>query len=144
MVFNKHKSIKGTRKDLGVYVRSKMEANYLRYLNLLQVKWEYEPRTFYFEGIKRGTVCYTPDIYLPESDQWVELKGWLNQRSRVAIKRFKKFYPGEFIKLGMVMSNTTAKSSQETVKWLSELGIKSIDDYGRLERRVKKLIKNWE
>ncbi len=142
---NRHNSKKGIRKDLGgTYVRSKMEANYLRYLNLMQIKWEYEKETFYFEGIKRGTVCYTPDIYLPESDQWIELKGWLNQRSKVAIKRFKKFYPNEFAKLGMVMSNTTAKSSQGSVEYLRDLGIKTIDDYGKLERRIKKLIKYWE
>ncbi len=141
---NRHNSKKGTRKDLGVYVRSKMEANYLRWLNFMGIKYKYEPKTFYFEGIKRGTTCYTPDIYLPESDQWIELKGWLNQRSKVAIKRFKKFYPVEFSKLSMVMSNTTAKSSQESVNYLKDLGIKNIEDYGKLERRIKKLIKYWE
>lgn len=30
--------------------------------------WEYETRTFWFDGIKRGTVSYMPDFYVVEKD----------------------------------------------------------------------------
>ena len=54
----------GTRKDLGFYVRSTWEANYARYLKWLQLngqieEWAYEPKTFEFVGIKRGSRFYT-------------------------------------------------------------------------------------
>jgi len=94
------------RKDLGIYVRSRWEANYGRYLNFVRRKWFYEPKTFWFENIKRGTRSYTPDFYLPKYDEYIEVKGYLDQKSKTRIKRMKKYYPkikvtlvtGEFFK----------------------------------------------
>lgn len=56
----------GTRADIGFYVRSRMEANYARYLAWLLAQgeitgWAYEPYTFDFP-IARGTRTYTPDF----------------------------------------------------------------------------------
>lgn len=93
----------GFRKDLGIYVRSTWEANYSRYLNFLvnqnQIKyWEYEPKTFYFEKIKRGSRSYTPDFRITNIDgshYWVEVKGYMNSESATKIKRFKKYFPEE-------------------------------------------------
>ena len=54
----------GRREDLGeTWFRSSWEANYARYLNLLArmkivERWEYEPETFWFDGVKRGAVSY--------------------------------------------------------------------------------------
>lgn len=50
----------GKRSDLGIYVRSKWEANFARYLKWMVEKeeiksWRYEPMSFEFRGIKRGT-----------------------------------------------------------------------------------------
>lgn len=93
----------GRRKDLNNrYFRSSWEANYARYLNFLIkngniFKWEYEPDTFYFEKIKRGTRSYTPDFKIWEkidSDPYyVEIKGWMDDKSKTKLKRMQKYYP---------------------------------------------------
>jgi hypothetical protein len=94
----------GRRKDLGnQYFRSSWEANYARFLNTLiargdVVSWEYEPKTFVFESIKRGTRAYTPDfkIALPGgTHEWHEVKGWMDQPSRTRLSRMAKFFPDE-------------------------------------------------
>lgn len=96
----------GRRPDLGnAYFRSAWEANYARYLNLLisQDKillWEYEPHTFVFERIKRGTRTYTPDFRVVHHDgrhEWHEVKGWMDQPSRTRLKRMAKYFPDEKI-----------------------------------------------
>ncbi len=91
----------GTRDDLGIYVRSRWEANYARYLNWLKDQgqiagWEYEPDTFLFEAIKRGTRSYTPDFKVAEKDGRViyhEVKGWMDPKSVTKLKRMAKYYP---------------------------------------------------
>ena len=92
----------GKREDLGgLFVRSSWEANYCRYLNFLIehgeiASWEYEPDTFWFHAIKRGTRSYTPDFKVFEHDgsfEYHEVKGWMDQKSKTRLKRMKKYYP---------------------------------------------------
>lgn len=91
----------GTRVDLGIYVRSSWEANYARYLNWLQANgqiksWEYEPVTFEFHAIKRGSRFYTPDFRITENSgaqKFHEVKGWLDKRSKTKLARMAKYYP---------------------------------------------------
>jgi len=94
----------GRRPDLGNrYFRSRWEANYARYLNLLIAQkqilaWDYECQTFYFESIKRGVRSYTPDFKVTLSDmshEWHEVKGWMDDKSAVKLKRMARFYPAE-------------------------------------------------
>ena len=85
------------------YYRSRWEANYARYLEYLKnnghiKEWLHEPETFWFERIKRGCRSYLPDfkvIKLDGTHYWVEVKGWMDDRSKTKIKRFKKYYPKE-------------------------------------------------
>lgn len=91
----------GKRADLGFYVRSRMEANYCRYLQWLVARgaiqaWAYEPETFEFVGIKRGTRFYTPDFRVTECDGRIlyhEVKGWMDPKSATQLKRMAKYYP---------------------------------------------------
>lgn len=93
----------GKRKDLNnTYFRSAWEANVARYYNYIGVKWEFEPKTFVFENIKRGSVSYTPDFYLPDEDKWIEVKGWMDSKSKTKLKRFKRYYPKEYEKLELI------------------------------------------
>lgn len=96
------RSKRGYRQDLGdVFWRSSWEANYARYLNLLKSRgeianWEFEPETFWFEGIKRGTVSYLPDFRVTRADgsvYYVEVKGWMDAKSKTKLKRMKKYHP---------------------------------------------------
>ena len=85
------------------YFRSSWEANYARYLQFLKEKgqikeWLHEPQTFWFENIKRGTRSYLPDFKVirnNDSHYWVEVKGYMDNKSNTKLKRFKKYYPNE-------------------------------------------------
>lgn len=93
----------GKRADLGGrYFRSGWEANWARYLNWLVkhkrlLKWEFEPDTFEFAGIKRGTRFYTPDFKVWPIDggepYYQEVKGYLDAKSKTRAKRMKKYHP---------------------------------------------------
>lgn len=90
-----------TPPDLGFRVRSKWEANYARYLRWLQAqgriaRWAYEPTTFWFEAIKRGTRHYTPDFLVVETDgreRYIEIKGFIDAKSKTRMKRMKRYHP---------------------------------------------------
>jgi len=92
----------GRADDLGdTYFRSSWERNYARYLNFLIknneiVKWEFEPETFWFNGVKRGVVSYLPDfkVYLKnDSIEYHEVKGWMDSKSATKLKRMAKYHP---------------------------------------------------
>lgn len=92
----------GKRSDLGgQYFRSRYEANYARYLNFIIqndksiTRWEFEPETFEFKKIKKGTRFYTPDFKVYFSDghlEYHEIKGWDYPKGRTARKRFAKYF----------------------------------------------------
>lgn len=97
-------SWKGGWREIGgykKYYRSRWEANYARFLQWLKetgkIKdWKHEPKTFWFEGIKRGCVSYLPDFWVEEldgADSFHEVKGWMDDRSKIKIKRMAKYYP---------------------------------------------------
>lgn len=120
----------GHRNDLdGIYFRSSWEANYARYLNLLiKMKvvesWEFEPETFWFEGVKRGVVSYLPDFkvkYLGDSrPEYIEVKGWVVAKDRTKWRRMKIYHPN--VKLIVV-------------------GAK---EYRAIQRKWASAIPNWE
>jgi len=91
------REIGGARK----YYRSRWEANYARYLEWLKqngeiAAWAHEPKTFWFEKIKRGTMSYLPDFSVQENSGPVvyhEVKGWMDDRSKTKIKRMAKYFP---------------------------------------------------
>lgn len=93
----------GKRTDLNnVFFRSSWEANMARYYNYVGIRWMFEPKTFIFSDIKRGCVSYTPDFYLPDENRWVEVKGWMDEKSATKLKRFEKFYPIEYSRLELI------------------------------------------
>lgn len=113
----------GKRKDLNnTYFRSSWEANIARYYDYIGIEWQYEPKTFIFKDITRGSVSYTPDFYLPDEDKWIEIKGWMDGKSKTKLKRFAKHYPEEYKKLQIIQKN----------------------EYDEIKRKVSPYIKNWE
>lgn len=92
--------------DQRIYARSKWEANYGRYLEFLRArgmidKWEHEPVTFWFDKIRRGVTSYKPDFRVThgESLWYVEVKGHMDSRSRVTLKRMSKYHPQVEVRL---------------------------------------------
>ncbi len=118
------REIGGVRK----FYRSKWEANYARYLQWLKeagqiAGWEHEPKTFWFEGIKRGVMSYLPDFRVYENDgaeRYHEVKGWMDARSKTKIKRMAKYHPS--VRLLVVDSKA----------------------YRRLEKQVRSMVRGWE
>lgn len=130
----------GYKKDLDVSVRSGWEANVLRYLNHQGIKWEYEPKTFFFDGERRGARAYMPDIWLPNKKIWIEVKGWLRSGDRGKIKKFKKFYPEEFEKLQFIVKKEGCKEDI----YFKSLGLKPFVYYDDLNKKYSSKILLWE
>jgi hypothetical protein len=70
-----------------VYMRSSYEIAYAKYLDKNNIKWLYEYKTF-----DLGYTTYTPDFYLPETDTYVEIKGWWRPDAKKKFRLFKKLY----------------------------------------------------
>jgi len=130
----------GIRKDLNKYFRSSWEANYARYLNYKNIKWEYESKTFFFNGYKRGPIAYIVDFYLPELDKYVEIKGRHSSKDRTKLKRLKKEYPEEFSKLIWVLNSSKSKEIEK----IKKIGITKFEYYNDIKKDFNKLIETWE
>jgi hypothetical protein len=111
-------------------------------LKSLKIPFFYEPKNFIFPGIKRGTISYLPDLYLPETDEYIEIKGQLTGKGRTAIRRLAQFYPEEFKKLRMVPASPNTKAA----KFAESAGIPIYAYYNELDKKYKdrKLIPEWE
>ena len=102
-----------------LYARSKWEANYACYLDFLkqnnQIKeWFHEPRTWWFDGIKRGVCSYKPDfeaILLDDTFYVIEVKGWMDSKSKTKINRMAKYYP--HIKLKIIDKDWFKENSKK-------------------------------
>jgi hypothetical protein len=100
------------------YYKSKWEYRYALYLDFMKKynhinDWFYEPHTFYFEGIKRGTTNYKPDfkvIFPSGNEEWIEVKGYMDSKSATKIKRMAKYFPE--IKLRVVDKTWFATNSK--------------------------------
>lgn len=86
-----------------IYFRSLWEVYFACHLQFLKEKklieeWKHESKTFWFENIKRGVRSYLPDFEVSQVDgsrYWVEVKGYMDAKSKTKIKRFNKYYPEE-------------------------------------------------
>ena len=86
----------GVRKELGPYeLRSSWEANIVRYLQYMKIKFAYEPRRFYLTK----KLSYLPDFQLlsdnPWNAKWLEVKGFWSKFDKRRLLTFVKKYPKE-------------------------------------------------
>jgi hypothetical protein len=139
----------GKRADIVVngkplFVRSAWEANICRWLTHQGYPWAYEPTVFSFleHGVKRGTVSYCPDFRVTTSDGdlWLEVKGYLDQRGRAALNRFKKYYPQEFERLHAIVGRSNSKAGL----FFRSIGVPIMGCYSDLNRDFKDVIEGWE
>lgn len=106
-----------------IYFKSKWEYRYALYLQFMKkhghiLEWEYEPHTFYFEGIKRGTNNYKPDyrVTFPSGNkEWIEVKGYETAKDRTKYKRMEKYFPQEKLR---VIGKDWFKNNSRTLKGL--------------------------
>lgn len=129
----------GYRPDIDVTVRSGWEANVCRLFKVYGIEFEYEPRVFTYP-VKRGNKSYKPDFYLPNTNEWVEVKGYLDANSKVKMKRFKRHYPEEWSRLTMIISG----SDRKTNEFCEEFEVPNVLSYRELRKMFKDSIPNWE
>jgi len=94
------KTHSGFRQDIGIFVRSRWESNIARYLNYLKNKkqikdWEYEAEVFAFP-VERGNRFYKPDFKVYNnkgSIEFWEVKGYMDNNSRIKLDRMARYYP---------------------------------------------------
>jgi len=129
----------GFRKDLEMNFRSSWEANLARVLNLYKIEFDFEPTVFPFP-VKRGTKAYTPDFFLRRNDDWIEVKGYLDDKSKIKLKRFKRYYPEEFSRLTCVIG----KYSNAAKNFMNELEVPRIIFYEDIRDTYADYLIYWE
>ncbi|MEW6731191.1 MAG: hypothetical protein AB1489_07630 [Acidobacteriota bacterium] len=80
------------------------EREFAKILDFYQIEWHYEPRTFALRWDEQGNVIesFTPDFYLPEQDQYIELttlKQELVTKKNRKVRLLKTLYPEVNIKI---------------------------------------------
>lgn len=92
--------------DKKIWMKSKMERNYCHYLEWLKSRgeihdWAYEPTEFRFP-VRRGTQFYKPDFRIIQRHgavEYHEVKGYWTKKARTQVKRFRKYYPDETLRI---------------------------------------------
>lgn len=82
----------------GYIMRSTWEVAYAKYLEANNRPYEFEPGMFLLSNGRR----YTPDFYLLDTNEWIEIKGWLGRNGKEysdKIELFKKEYSLKFTML---------------------------------------------
>jgi hypothetical protein len=91
----KGKSTEGRRfhsERLQMDFRSTWEIELAELMTELGILFEYEPKRFYFRAERES---YLPDFFLPEYNVWIEVKGWMDQRSYKRVTLFKRYHGKE-------------------------------------------------
>jgi hypothetical protein len=66
------------------------------------VDYSYEPETFWFDGIRRGTNNYKPDfsVQFPSGNtEYFEVKGYETAKDRTKYKRMAKYHPNVVLRI---------------------------------------------
>lgn len=108
----------GYRADLGITLRSNLEANYARILKHQGVQFVYEPKVF---TLSNGKV-YIPDFYLPKTDEYVEVKGFFKARDHDKYAVFSADYPN--------------------IRW--RVVVQTSPEWKAMRKKYKRYIPNWE
>lgn len=101
--------------------KNESETEFARILDMYQIEWKYEPRTFPVEWDAEGniTLAFSPDFYLPEFDTYIELttmnQRYVTMKNRKA-RKARELYPDVNIKI------VYKKDFQSLVERFSERG----------------------
>ncbi|MGE4276661.1 MAG: cytidylate kinase family protein [Lawsonibacter sp.] len=84
--------------------KTQTEAEFAKILDMYQIDWKYEPKTFPIEWDAEGNVklAFSPDFYLTDFDTYIELTT-MNQKyvtlKNKKAKKLRELYPGTNIKV---------------------------------------------
>lgn len=85
-------------------LKNESESDFARILDMYQIDWKYEPKTFPIEWDAEGnvTLAFSPDFYLTDFDTYIELTT-MNQKyittKNKKLKKLKELYPGTNIRI---------------------------------------------
>lgn len=107
------------------FARSRWEANvaaYLQYLKDSQLikDWEHEAEEYRFDAIKRGVMSYLPDFKVTRlngSFYLIEVKGYMDDKSKTKLNRMKKYFPDIFIDLIESKRYKQLQENSKLFKW---------------------------
>lgn len=94
----------------GYKFRSRLEARWAVFFNVLGINWIYEPEGFVLED---GSM-YLPDFYLPDLNIWVEVKGVLSTKDT---SRIFNFNWSEGVSKIVVVGNIP-EETDDVVNWI--------------------------
>lgn len=86
----------GYREDLKMSFRSTWEANIARILNNSNISFIYESKKFILP-YNGDTLVYIPDFYLPDTDTYIEVKGFWRKNSKLKVQLFREQYPDKLL-----------------------------------------------
>ena len=87
-----------------VVFKNKTEEEFARILDMYNIKWNYEPKTFPIEWDAEGNVkmAFSPDFYLPKFDTYLELtvmdQRYVTKKNK-KLRKVQELYPGTNIKI---------------------------------------------
>lgn len=71
----------------GIQMRSRLEGRIAFLLDKLNLRWQYEPKSFLLLSGR----FYTPDFYLPDINTWIEGKGLItDEEKRISLEFMKE------------------------------------------------------
>lgn len=73
----------------GVDLHGSWELKYAQYLDYNAIQWQRNKDSFYYE-FEGKTRKYTPDFYLPNTDEYVEIKGYKTAKDDAKWSQFPK------------------------------------------------------
>lgn len=84
--------------------KTESEEEFAKILDMYQLDWKYEPKTFPIEWDAEGnvTMAFSPDFYLTKFDMYIELttmnQKYVTQKNKKA-KKLRELYPGVNVKV---------------------------------------------
>ncbi len=90
--------------DQSIVFKHPSEEEFASILDMHNIEWQYEPRTFPIEWDTEGNItqAFAPDFYLPHFDTYIELttmdQRYVSQKKK-KVQKLKKLYPGTNINI---------------------------------------------
>lgn len=90
--------------EKSVVFKHPSEEEFASILDMHNIEWQYEPRTFPIEWDTEGNItqAFAPDFYLPRFDTYIELttmdQKYVSQKKK-KVQKLKKLYPGTNINI---------------------------------------------
>lgn len=103
--------------------RSRLEARWAVLWDTLDIRWEYEPQGFRFDGY-----AYLPDFYLPQLELWVEVKGSEDALDKTLIETAAQHLSGNgLVTLGPIPEPT----GRSYLDWAWQvMNVEDFEDHG--------------